>query len=306
MTMYAGLPDTLRAWLIHQYGEECAARIMAGYTALRPVTLRVNTIKTSREAVTQALGAAGIAYQSVPWYEDALLLPDAREDALRALPLYEAGHVYLQGLTSMLPPLLLSPRKGETILDMAAAPGGKTTQLAALSGNEALITACEKNKVRAERLQFNLDRQGAKHTMVMLEDARRLDDMFSFDKILLDAPCSGSGTILLREGEPPRRMTAEWLNKTVAAQTALLQKALRLLKPGHEMVYSTCSVLRQENEDVLKKVLPRAGAEIVPIEHPMTDYLPLLPVALPGTLCVCPDELHEGFFVAKIRRKKAK
>ena len=95
----------------------------------------------------------------------------------------------------MIPPLVLAPRQGETVLDMAAAPGGKTTQMAALSGNAALITACEKNRIRAERMQFNLQRQGATRVSVMVEDARRLDDLFSFDRILLDAPCSGSGTI---------------------------------------------------------------------------------------------------------------
>ena len=302
MTMLPPLPDTLSALLREQYGDALTERIIAGYKARRPVTLRVNTLRAEKTQVCSQLTEAGIAWQEVPWYPDALVLPDVREDAVEALLLYGRGEVYLQSLSSMIPPLLMNPQPGETILDMAAAPGGKTTQIAALSSGRALITACEKNAIRADRLRFNLERQGASKVSVMQEDARRLDDFFSFNKILLDAPCSGSGTVQLVEGAPPRRMTRDWLNKTVATQTAMLQKALRLLGKGREMVYSTCSILRMENEGVLKKCLKAAGATIVPIEHEMTKHLPLLPTEIPGVICVCPDELHEGFFAAKIRK----
>ena len=301
--MLPTIPELLLALLREQYGPDETDRIVSGFIR-RAVTLRVNTLKSSADDVTAALDSASIAWQPVPWYADALILPEAREEDVRALPVYEQGGVYLQSLSSMIPPLLLNPRPGETVLDMAAAPGGKTTQMAALSGNAALITACEKNAIRADRLQFNLDRQGVKRVSVMRQDARQLDDLFRFDKVLLDAPCSGSGTVVIAEGEPQRRMTPDWLRKTAQTQKALLQKALRLLPKGREMVYSTCSVLRMENEDVLTAVLPGAGAEVVPIDHEMTRHLPQLPVSIPGTLCVCPDALHEGFFAAKIRKLK--
>lgn len=304
MTMLPTLPDTLVALLNQQYGADTTEKIIAGYKAYRPVTLRANTLKTTVDSVQQQLADAGIVSHKVEWYADALVLENAREADVEALPLYERGKVYLQSLSSMIPPLLMNPRDGETILDMAAAPGGKTTQLAALSGGKALITACEKNNIRAERLRFNLERQGANKVNVMQQDARQLDDFFSFNKILLDAPCSGSGTILLHEGEQSRRMTQDWLKKTAATQTAMLQKALKLLGKGREMVYSTCSILQMENEGVLNRCLKAANAEIVPIDHPMLQHLPLLPVNIPGVICVCPDELHEGFFAAKIRRRK--
>lgn len=300
--MLPEMPELLRTLLQQQYGADLTEEMIAGFIR-KTVTLRVNTLKSDVARVTAALTEAGIRWRQTAWYPDALIIENAREEELRALPLYEAGEIYLQSLSSMIPPLLMQPRAGESILDMAAAPGGKTTQLAALSGNGALITACEKNKIRAERLQFNLDRQGVRRVNVMLEDARRLDDLFKFDRILLDAPCSGSGTILIEEGEPTRRMTADWLKKTASTQKAMLQKALKLLSRGREMVYSTCSILQMENEDVLKAVLPAAGAEIVPIDHPMLEHLPLLPVSIPGVLCVRPDALHEGFFAAVIRKK---
>lgn len=298
------IPPLLQELLLKQYGEAVTQRILAGYALQRPVTLRVNPLRSSRRQVEELLTAAGIQFEEIPWYADALMLPHVREDAVQALPLYAEGCVYLQNPSAMIPPLVLMPKAGETILDMAAAPGGKTTQMAALSENQALITACEKNKIRAERMQYNLQKQGASRVGVLMEDARRLDDLFAFDKILLDAPCSGSGTILLTEGEPQRRMTWDWLKKTAATQTALLQKALRLLKPGHEMVYSTCSILAMENEDVLTRCLSGGQGEILPIDHPLLDCVPQLPVSIPGTLCVCPNELYEGFFVARIRKKK--
>lgn len=304
MTMLPTLPDTLSTLLQQQYGPDLTERIIAGYRAHRPVTLRANTLKTTRADVERHLNESGIQTQPVAWYPDALILPQASEADVEALPLYQQGDVYLQSLSSMIPPLLMDPQPGETILDMAAAPGGKTTQLSALSGGKSLITACEKNAVRADRLRFNLERQGASKVNVMQQDARQLDDFFSFNKILLDAPCSGSGTILLHEGEPSRRMTPDWLKKTAATQTALLTKALRLLGSGREMVYSTCSILHMENEAVLNKCLKAANAEIVPIDHPMMQHLPLLPTSIPGVVCVCPDELHEGFFAARIRKRR--
>ena len=299
--MMPQVPALLLEKLNTQYGEALTREIVAGF-ARRPVTLRANTLRSDADAVKATLTAAGIACAQQAWYPDAFVLHEVREEAVQALPEYEAGHMYLQSLSSMMPALVLAPKKGESVLDMAAAPGGKTTQMAALSGNAALITACEKNKIRAERLQFNLERQGASRVNVMCTDARQLSDLFRFDKVLLDAPCTGSGTILLEEGEPERRMTADWVAKTAKTQKAMLKKALTLLSKGREMVYSTCSILRDENEDVLRAVLPEMKARVLPID-PATLGLTaeqLLPVTIPGVICVKPTALHEGFFVARI------
>ena len=94
----------------------------------------------------------------------------------------------------MIPAIILAPKEDENILDMCASPGGKTTQMACLSANNAFITACERNKIRAEKLKYNLQKQKANRVNLMIEDSRNLNDLFKFDKILLDAPCSGSGT----------------------------------------------------------------------------------------------------------------
>ncbi len=303
--MHEGVPAYLAQLLCAQYGKETAERIAQGYAAQRAVTLRANTLKTDAQTVRERLAAQGIETSPVSWYADAMIVRGAREDALTGLDLYERGEIYLQSLSSMIPPLLLGARPGENVLDMAAAPGGKTTQIAALTGNGAMITACERNAARCERLRFNLQRQGAQRVTVMNIDARQLDDLFAFDRILLDAPCSGSGTVQL--GESSRaRFDRETLARVTKTQEALLRKALRLLRPGHEMVYSTCSILAAENEALLRRVLPGAQGEIVPIDAAAFPGVPLLPTALPGTLCVMPDARYEGFFAARIRKKGAK
>ena len=302
--MHEGVPAYLAQLLRAQYGEETAERIAQGYAAQRVVTLRANPLKTDAQTVRERLAAQDIETSPVPWYADAMIVRGAREDALTGLDLYERGEIYLQSLSSMIPPLLLGAKPGENVLDMAAAPGGKTTQIAALTGNQAMVTACEMNKIRAERLHYNVQRQGATRVTVMNIDSRNLDDLFSFDRILLDAPCSGSGTVQLGSPRSKGQFSREFLSRTTKQQEALLHKALRLLRPGCEMIYSTCSVLTQENEEIVSRVLRKTGAQIVPLELAAFDSVPRLPVSIPGTLCVAPDELHEGFFVAKIRRMK--
>lgn len=291
------IPEFLKEMLIKQYGEETTNDIINGYIEERPVTLRVNTIKAEKDNIKKELQEVGIETEEISWYSDALIIKNVRENEIKKLKIFENGEIYLQSLSSMLPPIILEPKAGENILDMTAAPGGKTTQIATITQNKAFITACEKNKIRAERLKFNLQKQAVGCTNIMQEDARKLSDFFSFDKILLDAPCSGSGTMNVFE----KSFSKELIDRSSKVQEELLTKALKILKPGEEMVYSTCSILEQENEKILKKVLSKFNAEIIPIQ--LFEGIPVLPVTMTGTLCVRPTKLYEGFFVAKIRKK---
>lgn len=293
------IPQFLYEILEKQYEKEILEKIIEGYKKERPVTLRINTIKVNEEKIKEELIKVGIKYKEVKWNKQALIIENAKEDEIKKLEIYKKGEIYLQSLSSMIPPIILEPREGENILDMTAAPGGKTTQIAAISNNKAMITACEKNKIRVERLKYNLQKQGVKCTNVMQEDARKLDEFFSFDKILLDAPCSGSGTENVKE----EKFTEELIKRSQKTQEELLTKALKLLKPGKEIIYSTCSILRKENEEIIQKVLAKAKAEVVPIDENILEEIPLLPVTIKGTICVCPTELYEGFFVAKIIKR---
>lgn len=163
----------------------------------------------------------------------------------------------------------------------------------------AHITACEINKIRLERLKYNIEKQGASSVYIMQKDARNLEDFFAFDQILLDAPCSGSGTLSLSNPKLKESFTQKLIKKSVETQKKLLTKAVTILKKGHEMVYSTCSILEEENEDIIKQFVKAGKIEIIPIT---TKDLPLLPVKIKGTICIPPNELYEGFFVAKLRK----
>ena len=285
-----------------QYGTKITKEIIEGYQTKRKTTLRINTIKSNIEEIKKELEKEKIEYETVKWSEEALVIKNADEKTIQEMEIYKNGKIYLQSLSSMLPPIILEPKEGTDILDMAAAPGGKTTQIAALTNNKAHITACEKNKIRVERLKYNVDKQGATCVFIMPKDSRFIDDFFSFDQILLDAPCSGSGTLDYNDANVEKYFTEQLIERSSKTQKTLLSKAIKLLKPGHEMVYSTCSILDCENEDIVSSVIKNGNIEIVPINFEGMEELPILPTKISGTLCVKPTELYEGLFVAKIKR----
>ena len=295
------IPNFLEKMLEEQYGIEIKNKIIEGYSSNRKVTLRVNTLKSNLEKIEEVLNKNNIKFEKVSWYENALIIENANEQEIQNLDIYKNGEVYLQSLSSMLPPIVLAPKEGTDILDMCAAPGGKTTEMAALTNNKANITACEMNKIRAEKLKYNINMQGATRVFVMEKDARQIDDFFSFDSILLDSPCSGSGTLNVEDKNLEKYFTEVLIEKSTKSQIALLKKAVKILKKGSEMVYSTCSILKQENEEIVKQVLK--DVEVVPIDFEGIENLPILKGSLEGTLTVMPTEEYEGFFIAKLRKK---
>lgn len=297
------IPIFLIEMLNSQYSKANTEHILDGFKANRKTTFRVNTLKSNNKEIEEELKVNNITYSKPSFSNEAYIVENCNEKTLQNLGIYKEGKIYLQSLSSMLPPIILNPQEGKDILDMAAAPGGKTTQIAALTNNKAHITACEMNAIRAERLKYNIEKQGASSVYCMVKDARNIDDFFSFDQILLDAPCSGSGTLNANDKNLEKYFTQKLIKNSVKAQKALLNKAINILKSGCEMVYSTCSILNCENEEVINNVLKSGKVELVPIENNFIKDLPLLPTKLSGTLCVCPTNIFEGFFVAKIRKK---
>lgn len=297
------IPIFLVEKLKEQYGEKLCNEILDGYQNNRKTTFRVNTIKSNNEEIINELEKNGIIYRKASFSDNAFIIENASEEQVENLDIYKDGKIYMQSLSSMLPPIILDPSPEKDILDMTAAPGGKTTQMAALSNNKAHITAFEMNTIRAERLKYNIEKQGASCVYCMVKDSRNIDDFFSFDQILLDAPCSGSGTLNSNLDSTEKYFTPKLIEKSIKAQKTLLKKAVKILKPGCEMVYSTCSILSCENEDIIDEILKMGNVEIVPIENDFINSLPILPTKIPGTICIKPNELYEGFFVAKLRRK---
>lgn len=297
--------DFLKNTLETQYAKTQVNSILEGLTKSRKTTIRVNTIKTSMTEIKEILEKEEISFKEVPWNDFALIIENADESRIRKLQIYNNGEIYMQSLSSMIPPIVLNPQANESILDMAAAPGGKTTEMACLSNNQAMITACEKNKIRCDKLKYNLEKQGANRVTIMQEDARKLSDFFKFDKILLDAPCSGSGTINITDSNLEKYFSKELYIRAIKTQKELLEKAAKIVKIGGEIVYSTCSILKDENEKIVQNILNKNNFEIVPINMNITE-IPILPTTIEGTLCVCPTKIYEGFYVAKIKKIKWK
>ena len=209
------IPDFLINILDKQYGEELKDKIIEGYSKNRKVTFRVNTLKTNINDVIKILDDNNIKYKRVLWCDEAFIIENVKEDKIRSLDIYKNGEIYMQSLSSMLPPIILNPKENMDILDMTAAPGGKTTQIATMLKNKSNITAIEMNKIRAEKLKYNIEKQGASSVYVMEQDARKIDDFFSFDSILLDAPCSGSGTINSNDFKLEKVFTKKLIEKSI-------------------------------------------------------------------------------------------
>ena len=296
------IPEFLIEMLRKQYGEELSKKIIEGYEEERKVTLRVNTIKTNSSEIEKVLEENNIKYKKISWYSEGYIIENVRENEIKNLDIYKNGEIYLQSLSSMLPPIILEPKENTDILDMTAAPGGKTTEIATLVGNRARITAIEMNKIRAQKLKYNVEKQGATCVYIMEQDARKLNDFFSFDNVLLDAPCSGSGTININDTKLEKIFTEQLIKKSIKSQNELLKKAIKVLKKGSKMVYSTCSILQEENENIIENVLKENKVEIVDIDFKGIEDLPKLPTRIKGTLCVAPTKEYEGFFVAKLKK----
>ena len=177
------LPEFLYKMLINEYEENDVKRIIEGYSYKRPVTIRANTLKTNADDVKRKLDEAKIKYEDVTWWENAFVIENEKSE-IENLEMYQNGEIYMQSLSSMIPPIILEPKEEENILDMAAAPGGKTTEISMLTNGNSYITACEKNKIRADRLKYNLDKQGAKGVGVLVEDARKFFERDRMEEIV--------------------------------------------------------------------------------------------------------------------------
>ncbi|CAH8458045.1 unnamed protein product [Schistosoma rodhaini] len=223
----------------------------------RPVTIRTNTLKTRRRELAQALINRGVNLDPLePWSKVGLVVYSSQVP-LGATPEYLAGHYILQGASSMLPVMALSPQLGERILDLCAAPGGKTTYIAQLMKNTGTIFANEINPSRAKALLGNCHRMGVTNTVICTENGRKFPKIMSnFDRVLVDAPCSGTG-IIAKDPSVKTTKNNDEIQKCVELQKRLLVAAIDSCKVGGYVVYSTCSILVEENENVVNFALRR-------------------------------------------------
>ena len=256
------IPDGFLERMRSLLGDEFGA-FVASYDRAPMAGLRVNTLKISVEAFRTA---APFDLTPVPWCPTGFTLPD--EQPAGKHPWHAAGLYYLQEPSAMAVAELLDPQPGERVLDLAAAPGGKATHIAALMGDQGLLIANELHPKRAWILAENLERWGASQVAITNESPERLADRFAgfFDRVLLDAPCSGEG--IFRKSAAARREWSPALVRGCAQrQSLILGHAARLVRPGGRLVYSTCTFAPEEDEAVIAGFLA-AHADFDLVEPP--------------------------------------
>ena len=274
-------------------------------------SIRVNTLRDSVKNVKESIEAKGWKLVQIPWCKEGFWIehPDRRD--VGNLLEHHLGKIYVQEAASMIPPLVLNPKPGDVILDMCAAPGSKTTQMGAMMENEGLIVANDYKGQRLQSLGINLQRSGLTNVVVSLMHGKRFHG-FEFDKILVDAPCSGTGTI-----RKSLKTISIWnpnmITKLAKQQKELAERAFENLKVGGEMVYSTCSLEPEENEGVVSYLLEKfENADVVKVKLPGLKLAPAVlefnkqkyDLRVKDTMRIWPqDNDTEGFFVAKLVKK---
>ncbi|MFT4309771.1 MAG: NOL1/NOP2/sun family putative RNA methylase [Candidatus Woesearchaeota archaeon] len=213
--------------------------------------IRVNTLKADHDMVVERLKDKGWKLESIPWYNYGYYIEREDRRDIGNIMEHALGYYYIQEPSSMIPSLILDPKPHDIVLDMAAAPGSKTTQMAMMMDNKGLIIANELDYSRIIALKANLERMGVSNTIITNKDARHIR-MEGFDKILLDAPCSGTGT-LSKSLKSLEMWNPKGLTRLSRLQLSLLVHAYSLLKAGGRLVYSTCSLEVEENEKVLDR-----------------------------------------------------
>lgn len=300
------LPEKFIDELYEMYSPVTVDKILLGMTDDRYLALRVNTIKYSIYDLMKYFRERNIKFERVSWYSDALVIKNAKEKDIQKLDIYEKGYIYFQSLSSMVPPLALNPKKGEKILDMTAAPGSKTTEMAALMENDGEILANELDKIRCERLKYNVQMQGTDIVTVINRRGEKLGDEYveAFDKVLLDAPCSGEGRFVATKVQTYRGWSEKTVNDLVKLQKKLFESAYKALKHGGVMVYSTCTINRYENEKLLDWALENFDIQIKNVGLEIKDVIPGdntgINKDVNKAIKILPSKSMEGFFVSLI------
>ncbi|MGM5487925.1 MAG: NOL1/NOP2/sun family putative RNA methylase [Nanobdellota archaeon] len=272
-------------------------------------SIRVNTLKISVAEVKERLEKHW-TLTPIPWCEEGFWVEhhEGRRDVGNLIE-HALGYIYIQDAASMIPPLVLGVTPGDLVLDMCASPGSKSSQIASMLKGKGFLVSNDYKGMRLAPLGLNLQRVGAHNVLINLSEGRFFKDVL-FDKILVDAPCSGTGTI--RKSQKTMQMwNPNMIRRLAGTQRQLLVTAFNCLKPGGCLVYSTCSCEPEEDEAVVSYLVENYPAVVEEIELPLARGEPVL--AFEGkrfspevkkTLRIWPqDNDTEGFFVARIRKR---
>ena len=249
------------------FGEDQIISFLEGNEQKLKPAIRVNSLRISKDALYKRLKSKGFELKQVPVVSNAFYVTKA-PFSIGATTEYLLGYYYIQNVASMIPSLVLNPTSQDIVVDMCAAPGGKATHLAQIMNNEGNLILIERNQKRIASLETNLLRMGITNSIIINDDAVNLPKIkIKADRILLDAPCTGEG--LIRQ-DPSRKKSKQMrdINKMSIIQKNLLASGLNSLKPGGNLLYSTCSIAPEENEIVINEVLNSlSGYEIGQLQH---------------------------------------
>src|SRR3989344_8901943 len=274
--------------------------------------IRVNTLKISVIDLKKRL-EKDWKLDTVPWNKDAFWIEHQAEEKrwdVGNLKEHVLGYIYIQEAASMLPPLVLNPKAGDTVLDMCASPGSKTTQMAQMMENKGIIVANDLSGTRLSPLGLNVQRCGVTNILISISRGQHMKDIM-FDKILVDAPCSGTGTIR-KSAKTILMWNENYAKKMQHVQKQLIENAYRLLKDGGEMVYSTCTLEPEEDEEVIDYMLEKY--KDLKVEKILLSGLKTSPAVMEyknkkynsqvkDCIRIWPqDNDTEGFFVCKLRK----
>ena len=264
--------------LNNDFTERNVDKILTGMSEERYTTFRVNYLKSNEVEVEDELVKNGVEFDKVNITEietksetdfetyfnfNAYVVYNKNEKDLSKLKIYEDGKIYVQSISSMIPPIILRPEPGERVLDIASAPGSKTTQMAAMMNNEGYILANEIDKFRCEKLKYNVEKQGASIVHIINKDGTQLNNSAkSFDKILVDAPCSGEGRFIVSNKKTYEHWSLKMQKELVEIQKKLLSNAINLCKINGTILYSTCALSLAENEKVIDWAINNFNIEI--------------------------------------------
>jgi len=272
-------------------------------------SIRVNTLKINVGYLKKRLEKEW-ALTPIPWCREGFWIKNKKSERrdIGNLPEHSLGYYYVQEAVSMIPPLVLDPKPGEKVLDMCASPGSKTTQIAALMENKGILVANDYKILRMKPLTLNLQRSGISNAVITLMEGRWFKERF--DKILVDAPCSGTGAIR-KSLKTLRIWNPDMIRRLAAQQKQLISKAFECLKDNGTLVYSTCSLEPEEDEAVIDFLLNKyENARLEEIKIDIKRSKPVMEFndnsyspEVKKCLRLWPqDNDTEGFFIGKIRK----
>lgn len=307
------LPHAFIERLTEILPQEKLKSVIESFSIERPISFRINTLKANVKDVLPELEKLNINLTPVPWFDQAFIVPSDQRERLTHSELLTFGKIYIQSLSSMLAALALEPQPNEEILDLAAAPGSKTTLIACLMQNQGRLAAVEKVKARYFKLKDNLETQGVTIAQTYLKDGAMVFKSCPerFDRVLLDAPCSSEGRFDLNHPQSMQYWSERKIKEMAHKQWRLLYSAFQSLKPNGVLIYSTCTFAPEENELIIAKLLKKfKNAKVMPLNLPIDNVQEGLTQWQEKTLdeqlahCkrILPNAQMPGFFIARITK----